>query len=96
MKKIAMFLAILLVAGTTAGFSAGTVETFVENRSNSDLHPVADVGMLAGAIIEPIDPVMDMVMKPIKPVKDPIMDGAKKVVNTTYDIITLRHMREKK
>lgn len=97
MKKLVAILTVLLLVGSGAGICAsGTVDTFLDNRSKSELHPVSDAGTLVGTVYTPVGEVKDKVLKPFEPVTKPIKEVAHKIVNTTYDLLTFRQYREKK
>ncbi|MDP3919435.1 MAG: hypothetical protein Q8R76_01330 [Candidatus Omnitrophota bacterium] len=103
MKKIAIFLAILLVAGSAPGWSlSATVDNVIDGRMKSDIHPIADAGLVLNeankgidttyhAVTDPLAPVLD----PIRKIRDETVRYAKTAVNTAWDLVTLRNYRNK-
>jgi hypothetical protein len=95
MKALALFLALLFVVSSAPAFcESGTVDTFLENRSESETHMVSDSAKLLQEVKKPADKVVDAVMEPLDKVTDPVMDGANTVLNTTWDALTLKSMRD--
>lgn len=99
MKKIALMFAFMMIVGSVHGWAiSGTVDTFVENRMNSDLHPVADAGRVLDMTNRGLDHTYHTVTDPMKPILDPIRkvrDESFRAVNFVWDGITLRHLRER-
>jgi hypothetical protein len=104
-RKIAIFLAVLMVMSASFGYCIpATLDTAIEGRKNSDLHPVADAGEMLGMVGQGVDATMDAVHSvtaPLSPVTDPIyrvkdeaVGMTKKVINTTWDMLTLRSKRK--
>lgn len=101
MKKIALLTAILMVVAAAPGWCgiSATADTFIDNRMNSDLHPVADAGRLLDATNKATDKTYHAIMDPLEPGMKyvrKVKDGAGVVINKTWDVITLRHMRDDK
>lgn len=102
MKKIAVFVAILLAVGAVPAWClSATVDTFIDNRTKSDLGPVADAGKILDVankgvdktyhlVADPMDPVLSPVMK----VKDGCVKGAKSIINFAWDLATFKHFRK--
>ncbi len=104
MKKIALLLAVLMVMGAATGFCgmSGTVDGFVENRMNSDIRPVEDAGKILDITNKGIDKTYHTVADPMEPglkhvrkVRDETMSLSKKIVNKTWDILTLKDLRDR-
>jgi hypothetical protein len=100
MKKIALLLAILMVASVAPVYSAlsTTLDGVIDDKSKSDIRPVEDAAKLAGEInkginkvIEPLDPAL----KPVYEVRDHTIKASKTVLNTIWDALTLKSFREK-
>ena len=105
MKKLAAMLVMLLVIGSVPGFCLiATIDNAVaDHTKDSAYRPVADAGALYGKINEGLDKSFDKVpavkMRPI--LFDPMdkilhetMDAGKKVLNGTYDLLTLKKFRK--
>ncbi len=106
MRKTALLLALLMVLGTAPGwcFSAtAIVDHTVDETRKSDIRPVEDTGKILGltregsgkayhAVTDPMKPVLD----PVRKGRDEILKGTKKVINTVWDMVTFRSLREKK
>ena len=101
MKKVAFILVFLMLAGAGPAFCtfSTTVDGVVDSKSKSDLRPVEDSAKLIGEVDKGLDMVtepMDPVLHPVYVVRDHTIKGSKKVVNTVWDVLTLKSMRDKK
>lgn len=100
MKKIAILVAVLMVIGTTSGWTvSSTVDKFIENRTKSDIHPVQETGQILDLTNKVVDETLkatDPILKHRKHITGPVMDGTKKVVNVIWDTVTLKSLRSKK
>lgn len=106
MKKFALLLAVLMVFGGAPGWAfspMATVDGVVDQTIKSDLRPVEDSGRIlhatldgAGKTYHAITDPMEPVLKPVRTGRDYILDHTKKILNTTWDVITLRHFRDSK
>ncbi len=101
MKKTAMFLALLMVIGSAGLLAYPTaVDNVIENKSKSDIGPVADTAKLVGVVNTGVNKVMaseptTTVLKPVRIVRDETLKGSKKVINTLWDVLTLKMLRDK-
>ena len=101
MRKLALVLALLMVVGTIPAFAtvSATLDGVIDSKSKSDIRPVEDTAKLAGEVNKGVNKVMeplDPVMKPVYEVRHETVKASKKVVNTVWDMLTLKHFREKK
>ena len=96
MKKLVAVLTVLLLVGSTAGFCTGTVDTFLDNRSKSDLTAVSDSAKVVNAVYKPASEAKDQILKPFDPVTKPVKDVAYKMVNEVYKVMTFAKYRAKK
>jgi len=98
-KKIAIFVAVLMVIGAASGWSVSTtVDKFVENRTKSDIHPVQETAQILDLANKAVDETLkatDPILKHRKHITGPVMDVAKKIVNTVWDTVTLKSIRSK-
>ena len=104
MKKVAIILAVLMAIGAVPGWCLSqTVDTFLDNRSKSDLRPVEDSAKVLSTVNKGIDKTLDAVpvMKEREKVLDPVRKArhetvgiAKTIVNKTWDILTFKSMRK--
>ena len=97
MRKLALLMALLMVIGAGPAFAlSATVDTFIENRQNSTLHPIADAGRILDVANQGIDKTYDAVKKPLEPLLKPVRkvrDEVFKATNGIWDIVTLRGLR---
>ena len=104
MKKIAIVTLVIVMAFAVPGFSMpGTLDRAIDNTMKSDIGPVADSGRILDVTNRGITKTYDAVTGPMKPVLDPVrkvrhetVSGAKRIVNFTWDMLTLKHFREHK
>ena len=101
MKKVALMLALLMVVGSGSAFCtlSTTLDNTLDNKSKSDLRPVEDSAKMLGMVnkglneaVKPLDPAL----KPVYEVRDQTMKASKTVLNTIWDTLTLKSMRDKK
>ena len=103
MRKIAIFLVVLLIAGAAPVWSlSATVDNVIDGRMKSDIHPIADAGLILHEVNKGIDTTYHAVTDPLAPVLDPMrkirdetVRYAKMAVNTVWDLVTLRNYRGK-
>lgn len=96
MKKLVAVLAVLMLVGSAAGFCAGTVDTFLDNRSKSEMKPISESATLVSTVYKPVSDAKDKVLKPFEPVTKPVMDVVHKTVNEIYNVLTFAKYRAKK
>lgn len=98
MKKTALLLALLMIVGPVAGFCyPATVDNILEDKSKSDLRPVADTAKMAGALNDGINQAFEMEpLHTIDKVRIETYNGAKKVTNMLWDALTFKSFRDKK
>jgi hypothetical protein len=104
MKKIALFLAMLMVVGSVSGFCLSqAVDKIADNRMKSDLSPVADAGQLIKSVNSEIGKGLDMmpivkerhhILDPVRKVRIEALEGAKTIVNGMWDVVTMKSMRK--
>ncbi len=103
MRKIAMFMVLLMVMSAGTGWClVERVDRAIEGVSNSDIRPVADTGRVLDltnrgidkgyhAVTDPMAPVLD----PVRKVRDESIKSTKSIINVIWDAITFRSLREK-
>ena len=102
MRKIAMFIVLFMAIGQVYGYCyPATVDSMLDTKSKSELHPVQDAAKMAGIVNSGVNKTMEKqpmstVMKPIETVRKGTLKGAYKVTNTLWDVLTFRSFREKK
>jgi hypothetical protein len=101
MKKMALFLALLMVMSVGSAYCtfSATVDGVVESKSKSDIRPVEDAAKLVGEVDKGLDMVtkpLDPALKPVYEVRDHSIKASKTVLNTVWDALTLKFMRDKK
>lgn len=104
MKKLAVILALLMIASVPAYAGVEPVDGIIDTHTkSSSLTPVQDMGRLYGTIDTGIHDSLDkvpvikergVVIRPIEHMLTGIYDGAKTLVNGTWDLLTLKRMRE--
>lgn len=104
MKKVAILLAVLMAMGAVPGWCVSqTADTFLDNRSKSDLRPVEDSAKILQGVSKAVDKSMDAVpvlkerekvMDPVRKTRKETVKIAKSIVNTTWDIVTFKWMRK--
>ena len=102
MKKLTLLTAVLVVVVAMPAWSmVAAVDRTIDHTMKSDLGPVADTGRILDVTNRGITKGYDTLTGPMKPVLDPIrkvrdesIRGAKAVVNTLWDVLTLRHFRK--
>ena len=101
MKKMALFLALLMVVSVGSAFCtvSTTLDGVIESKSKSDIRPVEDSAKMLGMVnkgvnkvVEPLDPAL----RPVYEVRDHSIKASKTVVNTIWDALTLKSFRDKK
>ncbi|OGW87322.1 MAG: hypothetical protein A3C35_08645 [Omnitrophica bacterium RIFCSPHIGHO2_02_FULL_46_11] len=98
MKKIALFLAVLMVFGSMPAWCLSEiVDKVIENKSKSDIRPIQDTARILGLVNEGIDKSLDktpilnkreVVLVPVRKVARETIHGTKAVVNGTWDVVT--------
>ena len=101
MRKVALMLALLMVVGSVPAFCtvSTTVDGVIDSKSKSDIRPVEDTAKLAGMINKGVNEVakpLDPALKPVYEVRDTSIKASKTVVNTVWDMLTLKSFRTKK
>ncbi|MBU3759429.1 MAG: hypothetical protein FGM27_05800 [Candidatus Omnitrophica bacterium] len=107
MKKIAMLLAVLMVAGAAPGWCLiATVDGYVtDTTSKSGYKPIEDVGVIYTSVNDGISTSLDkmtgsharpMLLDPIDKVLRTTLDGTKTIVNGVWDLVTFKSMRTPK
>ena len=104
MKKIALLVALLMIASAAPGWClSATVDRALDNQSKSDLRPVQDTARIAGMVNKGVDKSYNMATKPMKPILDPIrqvrdtsIHASKTIVNRIWDALTFFVPRHKK
>lgn len=104
MKKIAVILAVLMAIGAVPGWCLSqTVDTFLDNRSKSDLRPVEDSAKILQGVNKGVDKSLDMVpgmdqrgkvLDPVSKARKETVGLAKTIVNKTWDTLTFKSMRK--
>jgi hypothetical protein len=102
MRQTAVLVALLVALGAAPAFALhAELDTFIDNRTKSDIHPVADAGEVLGYANKGVDKTYHFITDPMKPVLDPIrkvrdesLRYSKLVLNKTWDFLTLRHLRK--
>ena len=106
MKKLAVILALLMVAGAVPGWCLiATVDSLVDSHTkNSGFRPVQDTGTIYAKVNHAIGTGMDKVpglrdrskvISPIDKLLHASIDGAKSLINGTWDFLTFKSLREK-
>ena len=106
MKKLAVILALLMVAGAVPGWCLeATVDHFVDSHTkDSGFRPVQDTGAIYGKVNHEIGAGMDKVpvlqdrskvMGPIDKLLHDSIEGTRSLINGTWDLLTFKSMREK-
>jgi hypothetical protein len=101
MKKMALFLALLMVmsVGSVHATVSTTLDGVIDSKSKSDIRPVEDAARMADMVNKGVNEVMkplDPALKPVYEVRDHSMKASKTVLNTIWDALTLKSLREKK
>ncbi len=107
MKKIALLLAVLMALGGSPAMAlVATVDNYVDATTKDNrFEPVRDTGRIYGTVNEGIGKGMDqvpvlkerhVVMNPLDKMLRDTMDGTKMIINGTWDLLTLKSLREKK
>ncbi len=101
MKKMALLAAALMVTMALPAWSMPDVlDRQIDHTMKSDIGPVADAGRILDFTNKGITKgyhtvtgPMKLVLDPIRTVRDETIRGTKLVVNTLWDVITLKHFR---
>ena len=101
MKKVALFVALLMVMSVGSAFCtvSTTLDGVIESKSKSDIRPVEDSAKMLGMVNKGVNEVvkpLDPALKPVYVVRDESIKASKTVVNTIWDALTLKSFREKK
>lgn len=98
MKKTAMLLALLMVVGQAYVFAyPATVNKVLDEKSQSDIHPVQDAAKIAGALNSGVNKAFEIEpLSTVDKVRIETYKAAKTVTNELWDLLTLRSFREKK
>lgn len=98
MKKIALFLAILMVVGSMPAWCLSeTLTKVIDDKTKSDIRPVQDTAKILGTVDRGVDKAMDktpilnkreMVLDPARKVSREAVRGIKSIVNGVWDILT--------
>ncbi len=106
MRKIAMLLMVMLVAGAAPGWCLlPTVDGYVVSHTQSGIQPVADTGKIYQKVNTGIDTSLDkvpgvkvrpMLFDPIDKVLKTSVDATKTVVNGVWDLVTFKSLRTHK
>ena len=100
MKKIALLVALLMVISVGPAFCtvSATLDGVIDSKSKSDIRPVEDVAKMTGMVnkgmneaMKPLDPML----KPVYDVRREAVKASKTVVNTIWDVLTLKSLRKK-
>ncbi|MCB9799645.1 MAG: hypothetical protein H6757_02665 [Candidatus Omnitrophica bacterium] len=101
MKKFTLMVALLMFVAAAPGWClVSTVDHAIEHTMQSDIRPVEDAGRILDVANKGVDMTYTTVTKPMSPILDPIrkvrdvtLDGTKRVINTIWDVVTLKHFR---
>lgn len=106
MKKLAVILVLLMIAGAAPGWCVlATVDNYVDTHTkDSSYRPVQDAGELYGAVNHGVGSAMDKVpvikerhrvMEPMDKVTHESVSMTKKVLNGIWDAVTLKSLRDR-
>lgn len=102
MKKTSLLVIVLVAVMAVPAWSMPAVlDRTIDHTMKSDIRPVEDTGRILdvtnrgvtttyNTVTEPMAPVLN----PVRSLRDGIIDGSKKVINTTWDVITFKHFRD--
>ncbi len=97
MKKTALFLALLMIVGQAYGLAyPTTVNNVLENKSKSDIGPVADTAKVASKINDGLNKVFEKEpLATIDKARIETYNGVKKATNMLWDVLTFKKLRDK-
>lgn len=97
MKKMALFLALLMVVLQACALAyPTTVDNVLDSKSKSDLKPVADTAKVAGEVNKGLNKAFEHEpLATIDKARIETYNGAKKATNMLWDVVTFKWLRDK-